>query len=214
MLVFGHTGITLGVALLLTAAMNKSPRVKAEEGQATELSHQPVKTITPPGQLPKSKTPRVASLANHADIRLLLIGSLLPDLIDKPVGMVFFANFLGSGRIFCHTLLFLCLISLTGLYMLRRRGNTALLVLSFGTFTHLILDQMWLQPKTLLWPLYGFAFEKVDLAFWVQGTVHRLFTDAFVYSSELAGIAILAWFVWLLLSRKSVYSFVRHGQIR
>jgi len=91
------------------------------------------------------------------------LGSLLPDIIDKPVGQFFFRDTFSNGRIFCHTLLFLILITLAGLCLYRSRGKTWLLGFSFGTFMHLIQDQMWLEPRTFLWPLYGFAFEKIDL---------------------------------------------------
>lgn len=52
--------------------------------------------------------------------------------------MVFLADSLSNGGIYCHTLLFIVIISLSGLCLARSRGNIGLLVLSFGSFTHLI----------------------------------------------------------------------------
>ena len=68
----------------------------------------------------KGKPAWFDALARRVDIRLLAIGSLLPDIIDKPVGQVFFRGTFSDGRIFSHTLLFLALVSLGG-YARRRR---------------------------------------------------------------------------------------------
>lgn len=153
------------------------------------------------------------SFANHVDIRLLLIGSLLPDIIDKPLGTFLFRDSLSNGRIYCHTLLFLILITLVGLFLYRYCSKTWFLVLSFGTFTHLLLDQMWLTPRTLLWPLYGFSFEKIDLTYWMQVMFYALLTNPTVYIPEFVGAAIVICFVWLLARRGKLYTFFRNGQI-
>jgi len=160
-----------------------------------------------------SPQPRLNSLAGQIDYRLILVGSLLPDIIDKPVGMLLLRGSLGSGRMFCHSLLFLVILSLAAGYFYSRRRTTWLLVLSFGTFTHLILDQMWLMPQTLLWPIYGWAFERVDVSHWLQDTFHALQTDPAVYIPELVGAAILVGFVVGLVRRKRAYAFVREGKI-
>ena len=44
------------------------------------------------------------------DYRLVLLGSMLPDIIDKPLGGFIFKDALGSGRIYAHTLIFLLLL--------------------------------------------------------------------------------------------------------
>lgn len=152
------------------------------------------------------------SLANRVDIRLLLVGSILPDIIDKPVGIFLFRDTFSSGRIFCHTLLFFILITCGGLYLYRSRNKIWLLVLSFGTFTHLIFDLMWLTPRTLLCPLYGFSFEKIDIGYWIQDMFQALLTNPMVWISELVGLAIFVCFIWLLVRRGNLYAFIRNGQ--
>ena len=102
---------------------------------------------------------------------------------------------------------------MAGTYVYRRHSKTWLLVLSFGTFTHLIFDQMWLTPRTLFWPLYGFAFERADITNWVSNMLYALMTDPEAYVPELIGAAILIWFVVVLLFRRKVYTFIRHGQV-
>ena len=97
---------------------------------------------------------------------------MLPDLIDKPMGQFLFQDTFSNGRIFGHTLLFSALILIASiiLYYSRRR-STGLLCLPFGSIMHLILDGMWLTPSTLLWPLYGWQFEKVDLSGGIEARV-------------------------------------------
>ncbi len=203
MVVFGHTGITLGIAVLLGGAFSKS---LPEENSISEH-------FEPSPERPSGRASWLTSLANHIDIRLLLIGSLLPDIIDKPVGHFFFRDTFSNGRIFCHTLLFLILITLAGLYLYQHYSKTWLLVFSFGTFTHLIFDQMWRAPRTLLWPIFGFAFTKIDLTHWMSNMLYALVTDPETYITELVGAAILIWFAQALVRRRRVYAFIKYGQV-
>ena len=87
-----------------------------------------------------------------------------------------------------------------------------MLVLAFGTFTHLLLDQMWLTPRTLFWPLFGFDFGRGDPAGWLSGIFHALLTNPEVYVPELVGAAILLWFGLALVRRRKVRAFLRYGQ--
>lgn len=51
-------------------------------------------------------------LGYRIDYRVVFIGALLPDMIDKPLGMILLP--LHNGRVFAHTLLFaLMLLSLS-----------------------------------------------------------------------------------------------------
>ena len=183
MLGFGHPGLTLGAATLAAGAAARWQR------------------------------PWIDRLAAKVDLRVLLIGSLLPDIIDKPLGMLFMAGTFSSGRIFAHTLIFLVLLAAAGWYLYRRRHRTWLLALAFGTFTHFIFDQMWRSPGTLLWPAFGLGFSRTDISDWLPHIFHNLFTDPSVYVPELAGLIVLVWFAWLVLRRHKAWAFLRHGKI-
>ena len=93
MLLLGHAGITLGAATLVAGVMKSR-----HSSQIMKVSW-------------------FALLSSYVDIRLLLLGSLLPDIIDKSVGQVFFRETFASGRIFSHTLLFLIIITGVGFYL-------------------------------------------------------------------------------------------------
>lgn len=152
----------------------------------------------------------LTALGRLIDTRLLLIAALLPDIIDKPLGLLLLRETLNSGRIFSHTLLFLLLIAALGLYLYRQRNRTWLLVLSFGILMHLILDQIWLAPETMFWPFLGFGFEGGGSTDWLSAILHTLVTNPGVYIAEVAGAAIIAWF--LLLHRRNIYALIRYGR--
>ena len=113
-----------------------------------------------------------------------------------------------------HTLVFLILLTLVGFYLLRNRGGTGLLVFSFGTLTHLIFDQMWLTPRTLFWPFYGFTFERVDLADWIPNMGMNLLTNPQVFVPELVGGVVLLWFAAVLVRKRKVFYFIRRGRLQ
>ena len=210
MLIFGHTGITLGAAVLLKSVFTRSYLLQPRVNKVLEHLDSTSKTHSAQND-PRSGRARWLTFLEKIDTRLLLIGSLLSDIIDKPVGTFFFRDSLSSGRMFCHTLIFFLLITLAGFYLHRSHRKTWLLVLSFGTFTHLICDQMWLTPQTLLWPVYGWTFQKSDLTYWPQHILYALHTNPAVYVPELVGAVILIWFVLVLVRRRKLYAFIKNG---
>lgn len=197
MLLLAHTGITLGTAILLQNALRlPSPATVREQVSLRRVGDYPADCAT--------SVARGFSLP--IDYRLILLGSMLPDLIDKSVGLLFSS----SGRMLCHTLLFSLVITAAAVYLYRSHGKPWLLFLAFGTLMHLILDWMWLTPQVLLYPLYGWAFP-VSTSHWLQRLLYALFTYPSVYIPEIIGAAILIAFGVTLIYRKKVYAFVTKG---
>ncbi len=87
MLLFGHVGIVLASAALGYGLRDKLRR-GITEGGLEEISQ--TRDSHSSNSKPSSKTSLFRSLANRMDIRFLLVGSLLPDIIDKPVGIYLF----------------------------------------------------------------------------------------------------------------------------
>jgi membrane-bound metal-dependent hydrolase YbcI (DUF457 family) len=79
------------------------------------------------------------------DPRYLAIGALLPDLIDKTMGKIFFASILANGRIIGHTILFSIFLALIGIYLYEKNKDYKGFALASGYFFHLLEDQMWAQ---------------------------------------------------------------------
>jgi hypothetical protein len=215
MLLFAHTGITLAVGVLVKNILVRSV-VPQEETRKTKISppSSAQLKLENDNSLGKGITPFPTWLKDHLDYRILIVGSLLPDLIDKPIGGIFFYTTFQNSRIFAHTLCFSVLLIALGLYILVRWRQLWLLTLGFGDLVHLILDQMWLYPRTLLWPAFGWNFPKSDtegFIGWLPEMIHALTTNASIYIPEIIGFVVLVWFAVRLIRHKQVYAFIRSG---
>ncbi len=95
-------------------------------------------------------------LKDRRVIGLAAIGSILPDLIDKPLGHILLNGSLDYGRIYAHSGLFLIAILTAGVMYHHQKKNTWIMIgLTAGLVTHLLLDSMWDLPVTLFYPLLG-----------------------------------------------------------
>ena len=212
MFVFGHTGITLGAAVLINGYLRKNQtRSENRKSSSQTLSSNnvaPFKNNNPAGL-----SSWLLSFANRFDTRILLIGSLLPDILDKPIGQYIFKDIFHNGRIFGHTLLFSLILIAGGIYYYRHYKKNWLVTLSFGTFIHLILDEMWLNLETLFWPLYGFQFKSIYSEHYVQGLFYALFNEPSVFIPEIIGILLIICFLWALMSQKKLLYMILRGRI-
>jgi len=198
MLLFAHAGIPVGVAWLLRESLVRArpvaARLKARSCAAANSVDCPTDN-------------RFAWL----DYRPLMLGSLLPDIIDKPLGTWLLQDTLSNGRVFGHTLLFTLLLVAAGTYLYSRHKRRSVLFLSFGCSAHLCLDEMWLNPTTLLWPLYRWSFDKIDLAHWLERVLVSLGTEPSVYIPETIGGLLLVAFLTSLVRRHMLLRFLTKG---
>ncbi len=185
MLLFAHTGLTLGAATIAAGVANRR----------------------------SGKTPRFVSLSKYVDVRILMVGAMLPDIIDKPVGMYFFVNTFHNGRIFSHTLLFLLLLIGIGLVLYKTKRQVWMLTLAAGTFTHLIFDGMWGVPGTLLWPLYGWNFSSIEIEGFFGHIFKEVVSDPVIFTSEAIGLAIIIWYWVFAIQRKQLGAMLKTGRI-
>jgi len=210
LLVFSHAGITLGAVTIINGIATEviSKREK--------IYHEPEPDDNAPGKpFSRGLFSWFARLSRRLDIRILLVGALLPDIIDKPLGHILFREYLSSGRTFAHTLLFAVLITLGGLVIRYRTGKNWMLVLSLGTFVHLILDEMWKQQwrSTILWPFYGLEFPRAELTGWTENIWHALLHEPTVYIPEIIGAVVLLLFLWVLVRNRNLISFLKRGRL-
>lgn len=204
MLLFAHTGITLGLALGAEKALGKRGPFFIRNEQVREVAN-PSPLVAQPSHL--------ATAAALIDYRLVLLGSMLPDIIDKPLGIYGF----GGGRSLAHTLLFVLLILLVGLYRYFRSARLGILVLSLCSGFHLILDQMWRQPQILFWPLLGLDFPHYDMRDWVAwltDLIEALKSEPAVFVPEIIGALILILFAGGLLRSRGVLAFLKSGAVK
>jgi len=138
--------------------------------------------------------------------RWLVVGCLLPDVIDKPL---FIAArllhrpgadrlyLLHGSRLFGHTLFFLAALFVAGAALHSER----LRAIGWGVATHLVLDLLpdfvsgyfFTFRHWLLWPLFGWGFPPAYGGRLVHGIDRELAT---YIAGELIGAALLVrWYV-------------------
>jgi membrane-bound metal-dependent hydrolase YbcI (DUF457 family) len=210
MFLFAHVGITLGAASTVSAVIAKWPRLPRRE--LSDHAQTLPKSKTKDKKESISERIGLKALSMFLDIRILMIGALVPDIIDKPLGFLGF----GNGRSITHTLLILLIVLFIGLYLHKNYKKTWLLAIVIGMFTHLILDSMWATPQTLLWPLYGWAFpvpdHKIGLG-QINLWWHTLITNPGVDISEAFGLLILTGFIVILVHERRFKTFLRKGRV-
>ena len=133
MLVFAHVGITLGAATLLA---NLLPRSHSSKEATEEQGGTAVRRLVAAPSDDIASTPGASwlrTLTKYLDIRFLLVGSLLPDIPDRPVGHVFFREKFSNGRMFSHSLLSAMLLGVAGPYVYRRYHKKWLAALAAGS---------------------------------------------------------------------------------
>lgn len=147
------------------------------------------------------------------DYRVVLIGSILPDIIDKPIGAYLFRSTFHNSRIFAHTLIFSLLLLLLGIIMVYIGRKNTVLLLGVCSSIHLALDSMWLFPSTLLWPYFGWKFPVRPEGNWLMSDIIRLVTDPTYYLPELIGLLILLYYFVRLIQNKQIKAFISKGKL-
>ena len=145
----------------------------------------------------------VRAVDERADLRWVICLSLLADLIDKPLGLVIFAESINNGRVWFHSLSVNLLLTI--ILLLLRQPVVYVLAL----WMHQLCDKMWTRPWVSLWPLTGsFGYRNLSIDQWI----YSLFSEYNVLT-ELAGIAIVGLFVWRkeLFKRHNLGRWIRFG---
>ena len=149
------------------------------------------------------------------DYRFVAIGSILPDLIDKPIGGFFFRNEFHNSRLFGHTLLFSGILLVIGLFLMIKNKNRSnkIFLLGICSLIHQGLDSMWLYPGILYWPLYGWKFPTRPEGNWVESSLGKLLTDPYVYIPEVIGAAIIAYYASRVIAKGTIKEFFKYGRL-
>ena len=203
MLFFGHIGITTGIVkvcqdVIAASSFVSKPRLEPQSG-------------TTPGTK-RLILSSVRVKMRSIDYRSVLLGSLLPDIIDKPAWMFTNSNFLWDGRGYAHTFLFNFSLLIASLVLTTRRNKTWLLTISLCSFIHLVFDQMWLNPTTLWWPLLG-PIQRGATAGWFSALWHGLISNPYVYVPETIGFITTLYVALRLMVSGRVMHFLKTGDI-
>jgi hypothetical protein len=143
---------------------------------------------------------RALGLRGRLSLAWVAFFALLPDIIDKPVGLIWWE--LGSRRLLAHSLLF-CLLAMLCCRLLWPR----LSAYSWLLPTHLLLDRMWLSRYTLLFPLLGLRFDPDPLppdgiASLIKFMLWKVIHYPGMLVGEVSGLAVLGlYLIWGLMTR-------------
>ncbi len=106
----------------------------------------------------------------------LILGSILPDLIDKPISLITKTI---SGRGIAHTPLFLILLCFS-LWLLTKNKWVSL-SLGLGMFFHLLLD---IPSVPWLWPIFPLENYEYGFDSWIYTILH----DPLIISTEIISL--------------------------
>jgi hypothetical protein len=175
MFVLGHVGISLGIIILLTMYYNKYVQKERSKG----------------------------SLVARIDFRVVAISAMLPDIVDKIIGMLILGDEVANGRIFTHSFITMTILAI-GIINLSRIKFSRILIPAlyiFPAFLHLVLDFLWEEPEILLWPLLGTGFRRAGVEF--GDFFEILLNNPVVWMGEIIGsVIILIIFIKFRLYRK------------
>ena len=185
MIFAGHIGLTLAIAKYGPRAISDmSRRVRPTSG-----SH----TFRP-------------SWVERLDDRALILGSVLPDIVDKPLALFIAPTLVGhSLRNYGHTLVFAILMLAVAIALavfIKRRWPVVLALASAG---HLLLDMMWYSHRILLWPFSAATFSPRFIHEWGPDP------DLLYVAAEAAGIVVFCYVGFRLSARRRLRQWLSTG---
>jgi hypothetical protein len=133
------------------------------------------------------------------DHRLLVVGALLPPLVDVWSGGAWVMHSLTASV----ALLAVVMLATVGRRPLRR----TLLGLPLGTMLHLVFTGAWADPRVFWWPFAGWSFDGAPLPIVARGWWN--------VPLELVGALLVIW-IWRragLASDAARRRFRTHGQL-
>ena len=127
-------------------------------------------------------------------VLLCIFASVLPDLIDKSLGLTF-PLVLGGGRTVFHSLMIVGIFLLCVLLFARSRFLLLGLGVAGAILLHQVMDEMWMLPANWFYPLLGpfqgqMIPEYVGVYFWIE------ITNPSEWIFMIGSVAILAESYW------------------
>lgn len=149
----------------------------------------------------------------RVDYRVVALASLLPDVIDKPIGRLIFRSKFDSGRIYAHTLLFNVALFCV-LFFMRGRAKRRFVLIPLSSLLHLAEDGMWSHPRVFWWPLFGTRFPRDPVPGGLLAFLNPL-DHPVLLVQEGIGLAVIVWLfvAHRLLNADGIRSFVLTGHL-
>jgi hypothetical protein len=187
MFILGHVGISIGLVLILI--MYYSKYVGKQNSRI--------------------------NIIKKIDFRIIAISAMFPDIVDKIVGMLIFGEEISNGRIFTHSFVILTIFSVSAFNYskIKFSGLFVPLIYIFPAYLHLLLDGLWKEPNTLLWPLMGTGFPRIGVEFGDYFDI--LISNSYIYITEIIGaiILIVIFFRFRLFQRIRFANLIKSGKV-
>ena len=201
--VFGHVGLTLAVAYTAERLFRERvARRRSSDALETEAAAE-------------GPSPRRGSALLSVDYRMVMVGSLLVDVVDKPLGLWLAPELVnGNTRSIGHSAIFAALFLAGSLAALRWGWDRRWLVLASASSGHLLLDEMWGQPETVLWPVLGWAFPEGAASFfdWSASNVRDVW-EFYTNPGELVGFVAILLFATRVSRPQTFLRFLKSGAV-
>ena len=210
MFLLGHTGLSVLAAYVAERTLARLPESRTEVvGRSlAPASGNPGRSGHP---LP------LARVSPRIDYRLVLIGAMLPDIIDKPLALWDWPSIFESSRAIGHSALFSAVLLVIAALVLSRssRAGLPLLLVVVASTDHLVMDRMWESTETLWWPFLGWDFSGggssgPSIGNWLDA----LRNQPAIYVPEFVGALVLGTVATALSRRKAWAAFLGRGQAR
>jgi hypothetical protein len=148
------------------------------------------------------------------DYRFVLLGAVLPDLLDGALGVSFFDG--RPGRWIAHSLLAPIVVTVVILVVFSGERRLAVFGVGVGWLLHLVGDGMWAAPETFLWPAFGTDFARSPAEPYSIDLITHPWDHFGTWAGELVGVGLLAWFwVAFRLGEGDRFKlFLRDGYLR
>ena len=148
------------------------------------------------------------------DYRYVLIGAVLPDLVDGALNVFVYEG--PSGRGAAHSILAVIVVAVVVILGLKGARRLAVFGIPVGWLLHLVGDGMWNAPRTFLWPAFGSAFSRTPAEPYSWDLLTHPFGHLSTWGGEVAGALVLAWF-WVAFGLghgDRLRMFLRDGYLR
>ena len=140
---------------------------------------------------------------------------MIPDLLDKPIGLLLTPDLVNDSlRSIGHSAVFIAVLLAIFAIAPGFRATHRMVAIGLGGFGHLVLDQMWRQPVTVMWPLLGASFPSGTSGFadWSASHVRGLQTF-YNEPPELLGAVAILLFAAMLMRPHALGRFLRSGAV-
>lgn len=166
------------------------------------------------------------------DYRLVMLGAMLPDIIDKPLVLMTTYKPVGSARLAAHSLIFIIALFLAGHICSLLFNKRGLLIIAYGSFAHIVEDMIWRDPKVFFWPYYNWLIGRIKVSRPVISSGYlesrvkiitasmskidllQILKKPSVFIPEIIGGIILLYFIAALIANKKVGCFLKTGRLK